>query len=266
MATLMRDHAGWIATLSGTHRVMRSGPIVWHLAWYGTPGQLVITPAGNPADARPVVDELIVPARPKPWPAALTTALAGLGPVLRVRNADLWDAIGTAIIRQVIRADQARQMYARFCQAHGEQVDTPHGPQHLFPAPELVAGLGQAAFADLGMRFKHPALTAAATAYLTNADGWKMLPPIALVAALQMVPRIGPWTAGAAAADHTGDFALYPYADLAVRTWARRAAPGTLWPDQEPDFAAHWKEVTGPDLSALTALILAWGDAHVRAP
>jgi DNA-3-methyladenine glycosylase II len=198
--------------------------------------------------------------------AAVNTTVASVGTVLRVRNGDLWDAIGTAIIRQVIRAGQARQMYARFCQARGEPVSTPHGTRYLFPTAQTITDLPAQAFTTLGMAFKHRPLLAAADAVLTHGSTWAQLDPPALAEALQAVPRIGPWTAGAAVADYTGDFACYPYADLAVRTWTRRAAPDIDWPQNEPEFAALWHRGTGDHLSALTLLTLAWGGTHVRSP
>src|SRR5690606_38082720 len=69
-------------------------------------------------------------------------------------------------------------------------------------------------------------LRAAAEAFLDLGDKWASLPPTDLVTQVQSVHRIGPWTAGAAVADHTGDFSRYPCAALAVRTCAAQAAPG----------------------------------------
>jgi DNA-3-methyladenine glycosylase II len=116
------------------------------------------------------------------------------------------------------------------------------------------------------MAFKCRPLHAAADTYLRCRDEWATMPADVLVKALQTVPRIGPWTAGAAVADHTGDFSVYPYGDLAVRTWARRADPATAWPDDDPGFAALWRALAGPHLSTLTALTLAWGDQRVHQP
>ncbi|MBT8228526.1 MAG: hypothetical protein HKP61_00865 [Dactylosporangium sp.] len=183
---------------------------------------------------------------------------------MRVRNIDLWDALATAIIRQVIRANQARLMYQRFCRAHGEAVPTPWGTRHLIPTAEVVAKLPTLAFATLGMAFKARALVAAAEAAMACQDSWQHLTPIELVTQLQRIPRVGPWTAGATVADYSGDFSLYPYADLAVRTWARRAAPAIDWPGDEPMFGAYWRRHTGRHLSDLTLLVLAWGGS--RAP
>jgi DNA-3-methyladenine glycosylase II len=193
----------------------------------------------------------------------LATALVRLGTVVRFRNADLWDAIGTAIIRQVIRAGQSKKLYRAFCGAYGEQVELPDGGTYaLFPSPEIVMGLESDQFSSIGMAFKHRPLTAAAEAYLEHGAKWRELSPTTLIDELQIVPRIGPWTAHAAVADWSNDWALYPYADLAVRTWAMRAAPSYEWPTDEAAFGRAWRTLAGDQLSALTLLTLAWGSHH----
>jgi DNA-3-methyladenine glycosylase II len=200
-------------------------------------------------------DDLAVP--------ALADALQVLGPVVRLRNADLWDAIGTGILRQVIRAGQSKKLYRAFCAAHGESVALPDGGTYrLFPTPAVVLSLADAEYSQLGMAFKLRPLQAAAEAYLHNGAKWRELSPAALVDELQGVPRIGPWTAGAAVADYSNDWSLYPYADLAVRTWAKRAAPAHDWPTDEPTFGRVWRELAGEHLAALTLLTLAWGSRH----
>jgi len=193
----------------------------------------------------------------------LTSALAGLGRVGRLRNASLWDAIGTAILRQVIRAGQSKKLYRAFCAAHGEQVPLSGGETYaLFPVPEVVLALSDEQFSALGMAFKRRPLRAAAGAFLEYGMKWRELSSAALVAELQSVPRIGPWTAGAAVADYSNDWSLYPYADLAVRTWATRAAPAYDWPQDEPTFGQVWRTLAGDHLSAITLLTLAWGSQH----
>jgi DNA-3-methyladenine glycosylase II len=266
VTVLMRDHPGWATTSAGADRVMLHDDTVWHSDWNASTASLTTTPVDTAPLPAPAVDRYTAPPTGRSALANLGPALTGLGPVLRVRNADLWDAIGTAIIRQVIRAPQAREMYARFCQAHGQSVTTSHGTRYLFPNPKVVADLPAIAFDELGMAFKRPALVAAAGAIQTRGIAWKQLAPGQLVDQLQQVHRIGPWTAGAAVADASGDFSHYPYADLAVRTWARRAAPHHDWPDTEPAFGALWRRAAGASLSAFTLLTLAWGDTHVRAP
>lgn len=66
----------------------------------------------------------------------LTRALGSLGAVARFRNPSLWDAVGTAIIRQVVRAAQAQGQYRALCVAHGTLVRCGTTSGWLFPSPE----------------------------------------------------------------------------------------------------------------------------------
>jgi DNA-3-methyladenine glycosylase II len=191
--------------------------------------------------------------------AELSQALAKAGPVTRVRNADVWDALATGVLRQVIRAGQARRLYRRLCDRHGEHLETPTGAVALFPSPEVLLGLSDDEFADLGLSFKREALRAAAEAVRDRGNLWVGLAPNDLMNELRSIHRIGPWTVGAVVADLTNDFTYYPCSDLAVRTWAMRLAPGTNWPDTEQAFATRWQRLAGDQLSALTAVTLAQG-------
>ncbi|WP_198943360.1 DNA glycosylase family protein [Actinokineospora bangkokensis] len=141
-------------------------------------------------------------------------------------------------------------------------MGTDAGTAWAFPRPEVVLGLTDADFAGLRMTFFRTALRAAAEAVTKRGEEWSALPADELVPALCTIPRIGPWSAGAAVADHTNRFDLYPYGDLAVRTWAARLAPSIDWPADEKAFAARWASMTGDHLSDLTLLTLAWGVRH----
>ncbi|MGH3619808.1 MAG: hypothetical protein ACRDQV_17590, partial [Pseudonocardiaceae bacterium] len=116
--------------------------------------------------------------------------------------------------------------------------------------------------ARLGMAFKARPLRAAAEACLEFGAKWAELDPAALVTEVQNVPRVGAWTAGATVADLTNDYTLYPFADLSVRTWAKRLTPQCCWPDTEPEFAQAWARLAGDQLSDWTLLTLAWGVRH----
>jgi DNA-3-methyladenine glycosylase II len=192
----------------------------------------------------------------------VVVALREAGPVARLRNPHLWDALATSVVRQVIRAGQARKLYQSFCREHGEHITTSAGTAHLFPTPEAVLALPDGEFTRLGMAFKRLPLRAAAEAYLDSGANWADLDPVDLLVDLQRVPRIGPWTAGATVADVFNDYALYPFADLAVRTWAKRLASGRTWPETEPEFARVWQRLAGEQLSEWTLLTLAWGVRH----
>lgn len=255
---LFCDHPGW--NPSGARAVRTPhGPLVLvaDSVDTGDPGILydgVALDRYSPADLGETV------------PAHLRTALADQGPVSRLRTPDLWEAVATAIIRQVIRADQARLMYRRFTTTLGEAIG--NGRAHVFPTPETVLTVTDAQFHHLGMAFKGRPLRAAAEAYAQVGTKWNDLPAADLVEELQTVPRIGPWTAGAAVADHTGDFSHYPYGDMAVRKYARQAAPSLDLPDSEADFATRWRGYAGSpgELSALTVLTLALGGHRGRTP
>jgi DNA-3-methyladenine glycosylase II len=141
-------------------------------------------------------------------------------------------------------------------------VVTTAGTGRLFPSPDTVLALPDDEFARLGMAFKRRPLRAAAEAYLEFSPKWTELDPHRLLAEIQTVPRIGPWTAGATVADATNDYTLYPFADLAVRTWAKHLASERNWPDTEPEFARVWQGLAAEQLSEWTLLTLAWGVRH----
>lgn len=224
--------------------------------------QAVTTPIDD-AVTPPQADEFALDAGSPGGAAELLTALGGIAPVRRFRNPSLWDAIATAIVRQVIRAPQATKLYRLFCDAYGEKTTLPSGHAFaLFPTPTRMLSLSDDDFVRVGMAFKRRPLRQAAEAYWEHHKQWESLAPAELVATLPKIKGIGVWTAGAAVADYWNDWALYPYADLAVRTWATCAAPSMTWPNSESEFSTTWRGLCGPHLSVMTLLTLAWGNHH----
>lgn len=260
---VITEHAAWRMTERGRYRVFAlpdGGQ--WLVRVSG--GEVLSCPlAASSSEPRFDVFALAGPGVEGREAPELSSALAALGTVARFRTPDLWEAIATAIIRQVVRAAQAKRLYRDFCQAHGQQITHLSSEGYaLFPTAETVLGLHDGQFARVGLMFKRGPLRAAAEAYLQHGPHWRDLPPDVLVQELQRIPRIGPWTAGAAVADYSNDFTHYPYADLAIRTWARRAAPSYPWPDSEQAFAQLWQRLAGDQLATLTLLTLAWGSQH----
>ncbi|MBO4164085.1 hypothetical protein JQN83_25160 [Micromonospora sp. MMS20-R2-23] len=189
-----------------------------------------------------------------------------MGSVARLRNPDLWEAVATAIIRQVIRAGQARKLHREFCRRFGDVIAlSGETDLHTFPSAQRVITLSDDDFTISGMSFKRKPLRHAATAFLTHGRSWMDLSPSVLAKELQTVSGIGPWSAGAAVADWSNDWALYPYADLAVRTWARHANPHHHWANDEPTFGRQWRRVTGDNLATYTLLTLAYGTQQAGA-
>jgi DNA-3-methyladenine glycosylase II len=184
--------------------------------------------------------------------------------VARWRNTDLWDALATSIIRQVIRASHARRLYTSMCDAFGPSFATAHGKVAAFPDAHTVLALTDTELTQLGLSFKRDVLRGAAQAYLTHGQQWARLPYPDLVEALTAVRRVGEWTARATVADYSNDFALYPYGDLAVRTWAAAMDTDTSWPGTDAAFARTWENMAKADLSTWTVSTLAFGALHGR--
>ena len=263
-AVLMTDHPGWTLAPDGARvRLMATGTGRWLAVFTPQDGLAVMNLSGDDS-LKPTATVTEAAELPAGLPPLLAALLTGLGTVVRMPTVWLWEAISTAILRQVVLAAQARKIHRAWCEKYGTIVDTAYGPLATVPGPETVLALSEADFKAVGAAFHRTALQAAAAAYLQHAGGWQNLTATDLRAALTLVPRIGWWTASAAAADHTGDFTVYPHHDLAVRTWARRAAPEHPWPDTEREFDATWQRLAGGDrqLHALTTYTLTWGTVH----
>ncbi|GHE90272.1 hypothetical protein GCM10018785_66470 [Streptomyces longispororuber] len=263
--TIITEHPSWHVSDDGTAvRVVEYAGTIWSAHWNAT--GLTLCPTGTGSTEAPPVARTSPDTLPSHRDVqALVTKLACLGTVQRLTNPSLWDAIATALLRQVVRAGQARKVYRAFCAAYGRAVDTVVGPLAVMPSPEAVLTLSDTQFAAVGAAFNRDALRHAARAYLERGRYWRTLDADSLVKELVSVRRVGPWTAAAAAADHTGDHAVYPHSDLAVRTWARKAAPDLELPVSEAEFAALWRR-WAPDrttLHTLTLLTLTWG-THAR--
>ncbi|WP_433602582.1 hypothetical protein ACQPXH_12950 [Nocardia sp. CA-135953] len=252
---VMTDHPGWLHTEAGNrYRAVSVGDsAVLISTGCGAGGDTVIDVGG--ADLH--VD--IVDPDALAGPGDLVTPLKDAGTVARMANPSLWDALATAIMRQVIQAGHARTRYVRFCAAYGESVTRNASTAWLFPDPRRILSLSDDEFQIVGAAFPQSALRAAARTYLAHGDRWERLPPVDLVTALQTIPRVGAWTSRTAVADYTNDFALYDYSDIAVQPAARRLNPERAWPEGAPAFKSAWEAMAGKQLSAWTLLTLAWG-------
>jgi len=218
-----------------------------------------------PSAAKPAVDVFRLPPDALREMPQMAGALAGLGAVARFRTSDLWEAIGTAAIRQMHRASHGAGLYRQFCQAYGERLELPTGETYwLFPTPEVVLDLDPEHFDAARLGTKRGVLRDAATAYRRHTPHWQTMPPLRLVEELRRIPRVGQWTAHAAVSDWSNDWALYPGGDQSLRSWARRAAPDYAWPTEERTFANFWRMLTRTHLGVVTALTLAWGNRNAN--
>lgn len=266
-AVLTTDHPAWIETGTGARaRAVRtvSGGI-WVLSWDQEGPHMGCVQGAE--DAKPVFVTTDPSCLPGTVPAELRIGLDALGPTRRLANPWLWDAITTAILRQVVRAGQARKLYRAWCGRFGTTVESATGDLFVAPTAARVLELDDEQFTDVGAKFHRAVLQAAATHYERHHSRWGRLDSRDLVAALTSIPRIGPWTAAAATADYTGDFSVYPHDDLAVRTWAAQIAPTHTWPGKKDKaFGPMWTAMAGSDRTALHTLTLStltWG-SHAR--
>jgi len=109
MATIMRDHPAWITTDNGVARVMCSGASTWLVTCSPCASDVEMTVVDGPRDGP--APELVRVDMPMLVDSELGSALAPLVPLLRIRNTSLWDAIGAAVLRQVIKSERARTTY-----------------------------------------------------------------------------------------------------------------------------------------------------------
>ncbi|MCG8915720.1 hypothetical protein L6E12_07960 [Actinokineospora sp. PR83] len=255
----MTDHPAWLSTDERAWRVCRVGETVWSVI--GSPGRVEVQPVSGSGATAPIID-VVDPGTVSGAADALVDPLRTGGAVRRLRNPDLWEALGTAAVRQVIRAAQARKLYRAFCAQYGERFETAAGAAWLFPRADVVLAMSDDDFERLGMKFFRRVLRSSAEVYLKFGDEWAELSADRLVDELKTIPRVGSWTAGAAVADYTNDFERYPMTDLAVRTWAKRLAPSVDWPEDEGRFGRKWRSMCGDHVSEMTMLTLSWGVRH----
>lgn len=265
-SVLTTDHPAWHGYDDGAYaRAVRTASGIWTVS-HDRDGIRMTCVQGS-EDVKPKLVSTEPAHLPPAAPAALREGLTRLGVTQRLANPWLWDAITTAILRQVVRADQARKLYRTWCGTYGTVIDGPSGELAVAPSHTEVLGLADYCFSAVGAKFHRTALQAAAEHYERHHQDWEQATPEDLVAGLTSIPRVGPWTARAAATDFTGDFSIYPHDDLAVRTWAAKIAPDYAWPDKKDKaFGPLWVGWARHDRTALHTLTLAtltWG-AHAR--
>lgn len=255
---VVTEHHGWACAHGIHHRVFRLPGGSRCLASVQD-GQLIDLTADD-GGAVPKLDVFMGPDTSEIDRGPVASLFAGQV-IGRFRNPDLWEALATSIIRQVIRADQSRKLYSRFCQDYGESVSLPSGQRYfLFPEPEVVLRMSCCTYKRLGLAFKERTLRSAASSYVEHGSRWQQMTPRELLAELMTVHGVGAWTAGATVADWSNDWSFYPFADLAVRKWIGEALPSCSWPDEEAVFEGLWKSMCGEHLSALTLMTLTWSN------
>lgn len=239
----MLDHVGWVPV--GPDRWKRSVTLP-----NGRIGKLLATSSGiieGYPEVAPFVDCFAAPSSRPGLSTVFRDAV-----VVRLATPTVWEAVAAAVVRQVIRADQARLLYQRLL-----------GSNEAFPSPATVVKLGEAHFRTLGMGFKARTLLRIAEEFLHHEmPAAPSGNPDELLAVLQRTPGIGPWTAQVACSDHLNAWEYYPMSDLAVRTWAQRLTD-IPWPARPDEFEKRWRSRTAPHTATATAHLLSRAQAAI---
>ncbi len=236
---VLTDHYGWRPHSKPLRRVQRVG------------SQLV---EGTLASG----EELRGQAASSAIGAEISLKEVGLGDgrlqVLRLPTLTVWEALATAVLRQVVRAHTARE---RFCRV----VDAV-SPDQAFPAPAMLLACGEREMGALGLRFCWPKLTRlAGWAQETGAD--QAVGPDggrALLEEAAGLSGLGPWSLAVAAWDVSCDPLHYPVGDFVVQAGAASLFDDRPWARKPDEFELEWRTHCGAHLGPLTLLALVVAD------
>lgn len=126
-------------------------------------------------------------------------ALVQITPGLRVPGAfDGFELALRAILGQQVTVKAATTLFGRFARTFGTAISTPHAAlTHLAPRAEVVAQASSQQLIDLGLTTRRAeTISRMAQAVASGAISLEPAPdPDAVMAAMQELPGIGPWTA-----------------------------------------------------------------------
>ena len=126
-------------------------------------------------------------------------ALVQITPGLRVPGAfDGFELALRAILGQQVTVKAATTLFGRFARAFGTAITTPHvALTHLAPRAEVIAQASQQQLIDRGLTTRRAeTISRMAQAVASGAISLEPGPdPDAVMAAMQQLPGVGPWTA-----------------------------------------------------------------------
>jgi DNA-3-methyladenine glycosylase II len=192
-------------------------------------------------------------------PANLASRFLASAPLTHIASASLGEAVIKAVIRQVIAASHARKLIQTLVIHAGSRRERDGDTTYGFPSLEVIAHLAPDDLRSWGFGYKAKLLPRIALDLLEQRaeEQMHLLSPEKAILLLQQIKGIGRWTAHVAVCDVTGDWSVYPFEDLAVRTWARKLWPERVWPQDERAFLTVWQEVNGPHTGLITCYLLA---------
>ncbi|HEU5381469.1 MAG TPA: hypothetical protein VFV38_39105, partial [Ktedonobacteraceae bacterium] len=191
-------------------------------------------------------------------PPELAARFRSLHPLVHIASVSLGEALLKAIIRQVITASHARKLTSAFIRRYGKRQVYDGVTYYDFPSIEVVAKISLEELQAEGFGFKAKVLHRTAQLLLENdlETAVAQVSPAEALALLTSIPGIGRWTAQITLCDWRADWSLYPFEDLAVRTWAKKLWTGVSWPQDERQFAACWQQINGGYTGIITCYLL----------
>lgn len=191
-------------------------------------------------------------------PARTNASRPQIAPIIHLSSPSLFEAVAKAVIRQVVRADHAKRVLHKFVARFGDQVSGDPSMK-LFPTPVEIMQTHISELREVGLGFKSQIMHHVAAAFLTrpleehviaaaNGDAIELL---------STIDGIGDWSARIALCDFRGDWSVYPFGDLAIRTWAPRLCPKQTWPSLPHEFEAAWRETYRENAGLMACWLLA---------
>jgi len=194
----------------------------------------------------------------KQLPRELEARFRSLHPLVHVGSLSLGEAVIKAVIRQVITANHAKKLTDALIRHYGTRHVHAGRAYYDFPTLEALARIPLEDLQAEGLGFKAKVVRGAACSMLENDLEAKIATstPEEALAMLTSIKGIGRWTAHIALCDVLADWSLYPFEDLAVRTWARKLWGDVQWPSNEHTFAALWQHMHGEHTGIVTFYLL----------
>jgi len=237
-------------------KVMKSGVVSWASSGVVQPSKI-----------RHLTERILIPiilpsVAVQNLPPLLAKHFIEMSPLVHVASVTPGEAVIKAIIRQVITASQARKLLHRFIVQFGNTC-THEGVTHFsFPPLERLAQLPLDELTKCGLGFKARVIQQVARSLLEDnvEESVSKVPTQVALAILQKLKGVGQWTARVALCDFKGDWSLYPFGDLAVRTWTNRFWPDSDWPCSENEFRAVWERRNGNYADRIAFYLLTYGN------
>jgi DNA-3-methyladenine glycosylase II len=199
-------------------------------------------------------------------PKALARCFLNQSPLVHIASGSLGEALIKAIIRQVISAPHAKKLLHRFITRDGTTLIHDGTIYYGFLGLETISQLSIDELISCGLGYKARIILQTARSIIeTNlVEEIKIFSSEAATALLQNLKGVGHWTAQVAMCDLRGDWSLYPFDDLAVRTWASKLWTDYHWPHKEKDFLDVWKNMNGAYTGLITFYLLMQSSLDAR--